>query len=81
MRCYGKKVKENAKKVKGGEFGHPETKKTGLWLKDLPLLTPTKIVEPIYITGKDGNTNAVLVHVTYYFPHFTRQVPPASQSL
>jgi hypothetical protein len=36
------------------EFGHPETKKTSLWLKNLPLLRPTKIVEPRYILGKDG---------------------------
>ncbi len=27
------------------QFGHPETKKTGLWLKNLPKLTPTNIVE------------------------------------
>ena len=27
------------------QFGHGETKKTGLWLKNLPLLEPTKIVE------------------------------------
>lgn len=26
------------------QFGHGETKKTGLWLKDLPLLQPTDIV-------------------------------------
>lgn len=26
-------------------FGHPENKTTGLWLKNLPLLTPTHIVE------------------------------------
>ena len=26
-------------------FGHGETKKTGLWLKGLPLLRPTNIVE------------------------------------
>ena len=26
-------------------FGHGETKKTGLWLKNLPLLEPTNIVE------------------------------------
>jgi hypothetical protein len=26
-------------------FGHGETKKTGLWLKNLPKLTPTNIVE------------------------------------
>ena len=27
------------------QFGHGETKKTGLWLKNLPLLKPTNIVE------------------------------------
>ena len=27
------------------QFGHGETKKTGLWLHGLPCLTPTKIVE------------------------------------
>lgn len=27
------------------QFGHGETKKTGLWLKNLPCLTPTNIVE------------------------------------
>ncbi|MFJ5716553.1 hypothetical protein [Neobacillus sp. NPDC093127] len=27
------------------QFGHGETKKTGLWLKNLPLLNPTNIVE------------------------------------
>jgi hypothetical protein len=28
------------------QFGHPETKKTGLWLHNLPPLVPTNIVEP-----------------------------------
>jgi hypothetical protein len=27
------------------QFGHPETKATGLWLKGLPLLVPTNIVD------------------------------------
>ncbi|MBW2005948.1 MAG: DNA cytosine methyltransferase [Deltaproteobacteria bacterium] len=27
------------------QFGHGETKKTGLWLKNLPLLKPTNIIE------------------------------------
>jgi hypothetical protein len=27
------------------QFGHPETKKTGLWLYNLPLLQPTDIVD------------------------------------
>lgn len=35
------------------EYGHPYTKKTCLWLKNLPLLKPTNIVEPIgmYVNG------------------------------
>ena len=36
-------------------FGDPEKKKTGLWLKGLPLLKPTNIVEPVIIHCKSGN--------------------------
>lgn len=36
------------------EYGHTETKKTCLWLSDLPLLKSTNIVEPVYIIAKDG---------------------------
>lgn len=35
-------------------FGEPEKKKTGLWLKGLPLLKPTNIVEPIIIHCASG---------------------------
>ena len=35
-------------------FGDPEKKKTGLWLKGLPLLRPTNIVEPVIIHCKSG---------------------------
>lgn len=28
------------------EFGHPESKKTGLWLRGLPKLAPTNILQP-----------------------------------
>ena len=35
-------------------FGDPEKKKTGLWLKGLPLLKPTNIVEPTIIHCKSG---------------------------
>ena len=42
-------------------FGHPYTKKTRLWLKGLPPLTPTQLVEPIgpYLpagTGRKDHT-------------------------
>lgn len=29
-------------------FGHDASKKTCLWLKNLPLLTPTKLVDPVW---------------------------------
>lgn len=36
------------------EFGHTDSKKTGLWLKNLPKLKPTNITEPVYVTSKNG---------------------------
>jgi len=36
------------------QYGHDYSKKTCLWLKNLPKLTPTKIVEVTYITTKNG---------------------------
>lgn len=36
------------------EYGHPETKRTCLWLTGLPKLKSTNIVHPENITGKDG---------------------------
>ena len=38
------------------QFGHAAAKRTCLWLKDLPPLMPTEIVEPEYITYKSGKT-------------------------
>lgn len=35
-------------------FGDPEKKKTGLWLKGLPVLKPTNIVDPVIIHCKSG---------------------------
>lgn len=36
------------------EFGHPTGKRTGLWLKNLPPLFPTKIVDIEYHTSETG---------------------------
>lgn len=35
-------------------FGHPESKKTCLWLKGLPILMSTQTVEPIWMKNPDG---------------------------
>lgn len=48
------------------EFGHPETKKTSLWLKGLPKLKPTNIVTPEYITGKDGKRYSRIHYMTQW---------------
>lgn len=40
------------------QFGHVEAKKTCLWLKGLPALKHTKIVEPEYVTFKSGKRMA-----------------------
>lgn len=36
------------------QYGHPDSKKTGLWLKNLPALIPTKIVNPEWYITKKG---------------------------
>jgi len=43
-------------------FGHNEPKRTCLWLKNLPQLIPTEIVEPEYTTTKSGKRMA-----TWYY--------------
>lgn len=36
------------------QFGHPTSKKTGLWLKGLPKLVPTNVVEQEFHTSSTG---------------------------
>jgi site-specific DNA-cytosine methylase len=39
------------------QFGHDASKKTCLWLKGLPLLKPTQMVEPRIVNGKQRWAN------------------------
>ncbi len=39
------RIRKASQYIQPWQFGHGETKKTGLWLKNLPLLEPTNIVE------------------------------------
>lgn len=49
MHCYAKELIQNffphTQSVQPWMFGHGECKRTCFWLKNLPLLTPTNIVE------------------------------------
>ena len=37
------------------QFGHPESKATCLWLKNLPRLMPTNILKPVWKKNEDGS--------------------------
>lgn len=54
------------------EFGHPDRKKTCLWLKNLPLLKPTNIVRPKIKTNKNGKTASVHHDYALGFPQHIR---------
>lgn len=46
----------HSQEIQPYEFGHPYTKKTRLWLRGLPLLNPTDLVQPVgpYVPSKTG---------------------------
>ena len=48
------KIKKPNQIIQPFEYGHDVTKKTCLWLKNLPNLKPTKIVKPdiVFVNGK-----------------------------
>ena len=50
------------------QFGHPERKATCLWLKGLPPLQPTNIVEPDIIRHPSGKTDSRLHYETFKLP-------------
>lgn len=46
------KIRKPDQYIQPYQFGHDASKKTGLWLKDLPLLQPTKLIAPRYVKNK-----------------------------
>lgn len=55
------------------QFGHTERKSTCLWLKGLPKLFPTNIVEPDIIVHKSGRTDSRLHYETFKLPKEERR--------
>lgn len=49
------KIRKPSQIIQPWMFGHPESKKTCLWLKDLPPLEPTNIIEPTQPSGRYDN--------------------------
>lgn len=54
------------------QFGEPVSKSTCLWLKDLPKLIPTNIVEPEWVTFPNGKRQSKWYYETSLAPHDKR---------
>lgn len=50
--CIGTRIRKADQTVQPWQFGHDASKATCLWLKNLPPLVPTSIVEPRLVNGK-----------------------------
>lgn len=50
--CIGTRIRPADQYIQPYEFGHDASKKTGLWLKNLPPLIPTKYVNPRWVGKK-----------------------------
>ena len=50
--CISTRIRPYDQAIQPYEFGHDASKKTCLWLKNLPGLTPTKMVEPRIVNGR-----------------------------
>jgi hypothetical protein len=50
--CIGTRIRKANQTIQPWHFGHDASKATCLWLKNLPLLTPTAVVEPRIANGK-----------------------------
>jgi len=50
--CIGTRIRKADQTIQPWQFGHDASKATRLWLKNLPLLTPTAVVEPRIANGK-----------------------------
>ena len=52
--CISSQIRKPDQYIQPYEHGHNISKKTGLWLKNLPLLVPSDIVEPEWVYYKNG---------------------------
>lgn len=48
----GTAIRKADQTIQPYQFGHDASKATCLWLKNLPLLTPTQIIQPRMVSGK-----------------------------
>tara|TARA_Y100000004_G_C8764017_1_gene347806 strand:+ start:44 stop:685 length:642 start_codon:yes stop_codon:yes gene_type:complete len=62
------KIKKPTQIIQPYEYGHPTSKSTCLWLKNLKPLQPTDVVEPIWINVSKGKRMSKFHYDTYTLP-------------
>jgi len=50
--CISTRIRKPDQTIQPWQFGHDASKATCLWLRNLPLLKPTELVEPRIVNGK-----------------------------
>ena len=50
--CISSQIKKPDQTIQPYQFGHDASKSTCLWLKNLPVLTPTELIAPRIVAGK-----------------------------
>lgn len=50
--CISTRIRPSDQTIQPWQFGHDASKATCLWLKNLPKLEPTQIIEPRIVNGK-----------------------------
>ena len=50
--CIGTRIRKADQTIQPWQFGHDASKATCLWLKNLPALVPTTVIEPRIVDGK-----------------------------
>jgi len=66
------KIRKPTQIIQPYHYGHEVRKTTCLWLKNLPKLIPTKIVEPKMIKMKNGKSMSKFCYETFKLPNKIR---------
>lgn len=60
------KIRKPDQIIQPFHFGDPHRKTTCLWLKNLPLLAHTNVVEPDFVIGKDGKKYSMIHYMSQW---------------
>ena len=55
--CISSQIRKPDQTIQPYQFGHDASKSTCLWLKNLPVLTPTELIAPRIVNGKKRWSN------------------------